>query len=178
MDSTPDINGKDIMNHFLVYPIEYKGERQYVVCRVRENSSGRSLYIHGVYSEDNIQKIKEKRPLQTHTTTQERVQRGDVSLYDRIIANFFNQGNGQNADDAKYSIRAWHGNGLAELIDKFRLQFIGTGEGGQAHGYGLYFAKERTVSEGYVERLANRHQVIEMVRPTKVLSGKSISSRE
>ncbi len=91
MDSAPDINGKGITNHFLVYPVEYKEERQYVMCRVRENSSGRSLYIHGVYSEKDIIKIIEKRPLQTHTTTQERVQRGDVSLYDKIITNFFNQ---------------------------------------------------------------------------------------
>ena len=153
MDSTPDINGKDIMNHFLVYPIEYKGERQYVMCRVRENADGRNLYIHGVYSKADIEK-KTAALSQTRSSVQGRTQTGGGNLYDSIIANFFDQGNGQNADDAKFSLRAWHGNGLAELIDKFRLQFIGTGEGGQAHGYGLYFAGERETSERYKNELA------------------------
>lgn len=43
--------------------------------------------------------------------------------------------------------RAWHG--TPHNFDAFTLQAIGTGEGAQAHGWGLYFAQDRDVSEGY-----------------------------
>ena len=46
---------------------------------------------------------------------------------------------------------AWHGSPY--LFTAFDLGAIGTGEGAQAHGWGLYFAKEREISEGYKARL-------------------------
>ena len=49
---------------------------------------------------------------------------------------------------------AWHGS--PHTFQKFDLGAIGTGEGAQAHGWGLYFAQDREVSERYKERLASR----------------------
>lgn len=46
---------------------------------------------------------------------------------------------------------AYHG--TPHRFDEFSLDAIGTGEGAQAHGWGLYFAGSRDVSEGYRERL-------------------------
>lgn len=46
---------------------------------------------------------------------------------------------------------AYHG--TPHRFDEFSLDAIGTGEGAQAHGWGLYFAGSREVSEGYRERL-------------------------
>lgn len=43
--------------------------------------------------------------------------------------------------------RAWHGSPFK--FSKFTLKHIGEGEGGQAHGYGLYFAKDRAVATNY-----------------------------
>lgn len=43
--------------------------------------------------------------------------------------------------------RAFHGS--AYTFDKFTLEHIGSGEGAQAHGWGLYFALDRKVAEGY-----------------------------
>ena len=40
---------------------------------------------------------------------------------------------------------AWHGS--PHVFDSFDLGAIGSGEGSQAHGWGLYFAKEREISE-------------------------------
>lgn len=60
---------------------------------------------------------------------------------------------------AKASIDAWHGNGLYELIDKFSLKFLGTGEGAQVHGWGLYFAKSRKVGERYKLSLSERDKI-------------------
>jgi len=47
---------------------------------------------------------------------------------------------------------AWHG--TPHDFREFLLSMIGTGEGAQAHGWGLYFAQDRKVSQGYKERLS------------------------
>ena len=52
-----------------------------------------------------------------------------------------------------YNQTAWHGS--PHDFDRFDLGAIGTGEGAQVHGWGLYFAANREVSEGYIERLSD-----------------------
>ena len=55
-------------------------------------------------------------------------------------------------DDANiYHQSAWHG--TPHDFAEFLLSAIGTGEGTQVHGWGLYFAKRRWVSERYKEML-------------------------
>jgi len=49
-------------------------------------------------------------------------------------------------------IRAYHGS--PHDFDKFDLSKIGTGEGAQAYGHGLYFAENEGVARGYRNRLA------------------------
>jgi hypothetical protein len=44
---------------------------------------------------------------------------------------------------------AYHG--TPHKVDKFSLDKIGTGEGAQAYGYGLYFAQSRDVAKTYVD---------------------------
>ena len=51
-----------------------------------------------------------------------------------------------------YFQSAYHG--TPHRFDEFSLDNIGTGEGAQAHGWGLYFAENREVSEEYRERLS------------------------
>lgn len=46
---------------------------------------------------------------------------------------------------------AWHGSPFR--FDKFSTENIGTGEGAQAHGWGVYFAGDRNVSESYRKKL-------------------------
>ncbi len=50
--------------------------------------------------------------------------------------------------------RAWHG--TPHIFDQFTLDHIGSGEGVQAHGWGLYFALTRAVAEKYRERLTRK----------------------
>ena len=40
---------------------------------------------------------------------------------------------------------------------KFMLEHIGSGEGVQAHGWGLYFAQDRDVAERYRRVLTSEH---------------------
>jgi hypothetical protein len=50
-------------------------------------------------------------------------------------------------------IRAYHGS--PHDFDRFDLSKIGTGEGAQAYGHGLYFAEKEGVAKGYRESLSN-----------------------
>lgn len=52
----------------------------------------------------------------------------------------------------EYSI-AYHG--TQHHFDSFDLTHIGEGEGHQAHGWGLYFAKNKEASYGYLDKLSN-----------------------
>ena len=47
----------------------------------------------------------------------------------------------------EYNQKAYHGSPYT--FERFDLGAIGTGEGGQAHGWGLYFAKDRKVAAHY-----------------------------
>jgi len=53
---------------------------------------------------------------------------------------------------ANYSIAAHHG--TPHKVDKFSTAKIGTGEGAQAYGWGLYFAENRDVAETYQKGMA------------------------
>lgn len=54
---------------------------------------------------------------------------------------------------AAFSIKAFHG--TPHKVDRFRLDKIGTGEGAQAYGWGLYFAANQSVGEEYRRKLSN-----------------------
>lgn len=51
-------------------------------------------------------------------------------------------------------IRAFHGS--PHDFDRFSMSKIGTGEGAQAYGHGLYFAEAEDVARGYRSRLAGK----------------------
>lgn len=57
--------------------------------------------------------------------------------------------------DPRYMV-AWHGTPYS--FDKFSLEAIGTGEGAQAYGWGLYFAGRRSVAEWYRDTLTKRQK--------------------
>ena len=67
-----------------------------------------------------------------------------------------NNGNG-NYYTQTYNQSAWHGS--PHDFDTFDLGAIGTGEGNQVHGWGLYFAKDRKVSDLYRRELSLIHDV-------------------
>lgn len=53
---------------------------------------------------------------------------------------------------APKGVRAFHGS--PHSFDKFSMDKIGTGEGAQAYGHGLYFAENEDVAQGYKEALS------------------------
>lgn len=58
-----------------------------------------------------------------------------------------------NQGDSYFQTNAWHGS--PHDFDKFMLDHIGTGEGNQSYGWGLYFAGSKEIAEFYKEALSN-----------------------
>jgi GNAT superfamily N-acetyltransferase len=58
--------------------------------------------------------------------------------------------------EAPKGIRAYHGS--PHDFDKFSMDKIGTGEGAQAFGHGLYFAEKEGVAKSYRDALAGRQE--------------------
>lgn len=56
------------------------------------------------------------------------------------------------------AIRAYHGS--PHSFDRFDFSKVGTGEGNQAYGYGLYFAENPAVAKGYKDTLSSTGNAI------------------
>lgn len=63
---------------------------------------------------------------------------------------------------ANFSLSAFHG--TPWNVDRFSTEFIGTGEGRQAFGWGLYFAQDIEVAKGYAEKLSRK-----IINPPEIL---------
>ena len=66
--------------------------------------------------------------------------------------------NGNRINDLKYKIKAYHG--TPHQVEKFTTDKIGTGEGQQVYGWGLYFAGDRNVANWYRNRLTEGRQAV------------------
>lgn len=71
--------------------------------------------------------------------------------FNKSIPNENDLSNYRNANSNIFYQSAWHGS--PHDFDEFDLGAIGTGEGNQAHGWGLYFAKNREVAQAYKDVL-------------------------
>ena len=67
----------------------YQGERQVVFCRARRDVNSNKLYVHEVWTEDEIKDI----PLQTAAKFLNSKPHGGNVLYKSILANFLNNSN-------------------------------------------------------------------------------------
>ena len=76
---------------------------------------------------------------------------------------------GQNAS---FNQLAWHGS--PHVFDHFDLGAIGTGEGARVHGWGLYFAKNREMSEKYRAMLAGKQESVALNGTTYHYQGNKI----
>ena len=72
--------------------------------------------------------------------------------FNKSIPNENDLSNYRNANSNIFYQSAWHGS--PHDFAEFDLGAIGTGEGNQAHGWGLYFAKDKKVSKQYKDVLS------------------------
>lgn len=74
--------------------------------------------------------------------------------FNKSIPNEKDLSNYRNANSNIFYQSAWHSS--PHDFDTFDLGAIGTGEGNQAHGWGLYFAKKKSASRNYQKELSKR----------------------
>ena len=86
---------------------------------------------------------------------------GDQKVYVAFTSNQIksinNRGSFDNNNPDIYFQDAYHG--TPHRFEEFSTDNIGTGEGAQAHGWGLYFAKNKDVSERYRRLLTSGNDV-------------------
>lgn len=80
---------------------------------------------------------------------------------------------GARRSDA-FNQAAYHG--TAYTFDKFTLDHVGSGEGVQAHGWGLYFSLDRQIAEGYRSRVTSYRSVADEL--SRVFAGMDVKTRE
>ena len=74
-------------------------------------------------------------------------------------AQIFPSEDGVAVGPATFSLEAFHG--TPHKVDKFSTEKIGTGEGLQAYGFGLYFAQNKSVAVGYQRGLSANKSTID-----------------
>lgn len=80
---------------------------------------------------------------------------------------------GARRSDA-FNQAAYHG--TAYTFDKFTLDHVGSGEGVQAHGWGLYFSLDRQIADGYRSRVTSYRAVADEL--SRVFAGMDVKTRE
>ena len=63
----------------------------------------------------------------------------------------------ENINELKEEVVLWHGSPYE--FKKFSSQKIGTGEGAQAFGWGLYFTDSKSIAKNYAEKLADTSEI-------------------
>ena len=77
--------------------------------------------------------------------------------------------------DVRFSISGIY-TGSAADYEKPSLQYIGTGEGSQVYGWGLYGSNQRGVADGYAESDALRKERFDPTEKRALFNGKSFAS--
>lgn len=127
----------------------------YVTVSIKEDRNGDLIYYnHNVYNENEyyeqykkIEDAKNATPKPGGSSTGGEVQQ--ASSFNNIITE-----NGE-----VYNQTAYHGTPYS--FEKFDLGAIGSGEGAQVHGWGLYFAKNRRIANKYKEVLGITHGIVQ-----------------
>ena len=136
-----DFNGADIDNGYFCYPIMYQGEKQVVFCRARRDVNSNKIYVHEVWTEDEIRSI----PLQTAAKFSNSKPHGGNTLYKSILADFLNKGNecSKIVDENGEPLVVYHGSDAEfEVFDRTK------GRSGMDI-QGMFFSPWDYESEGY-----------------------------
>lgn len=143
--------------YYLHSNVETNKGKQYVVVTVADKGSGAiDYYNHNIYTEEEYKKIESD----INATLEHRVSStGRFSQNTSLSANLIiypstNIYKKKNLEQYKiYHQKAYHGSPYT--FDHFDLGAIGTGEGAQGHGWGLYFAQDKQIAKAYKDTLSH-----------------------
>ena len=85
-----------------------------------------------------------------------------IAFYPEQIKAIDNRGTFDEGNPNIYYQSAYHG--TPHKFDNFSTEHIGSGEGAQAHGWGLYFAANKNVSENYRKNLIDNHSTYDSIK--------------
>ena len=142
--------------YYLHSKVNFNGEDHYVIVDIKEDIHGGMMYYtHNIFTEEEYRKENKKREDAKLATPKPRISSPGV---EKQQASSFNNIITENGE--VYNQSAYHG--TPHSFERFDLGAIGTGEGAQAHGWGLYFAADKKIAdERYRKRLTNDQYVIE-----------------
>lgn len=142
--------------YYLHSKVNFNGEDHYVIVDIKEDIHGGMMYYtHNIFTEEEYRKENKKREDAKLATPKPRISSPGV---EKQQASSFNNIITENGE--VYNQSAYHG--TPHSFEQFDLGAIGTGEGAQAHGWGLYFAADKKIAdERYRKRLTNDQYVIE-----------------
>ena len=75
-----------------------------------------------------------------------------AEMYDKL--NFVKESEKNLPQGVKMQVAAWHGSPYE--FDKFTTEAMGTGEGAQLFGWGLYFTDQKSIGEWYAKTLSDK----------------------
>lgn len=146
------LNGKPIMMPILLNKYNNRGDYHVVQSYYARNTN--MAYYDLLLSGDLIYINKERL---SNNPKNQPPWLGGIKLSRSFINSIPNENDLDNLrkkHNYQYYQSAWHGS--PHDFDTFDLGAIGTGEGNQAHGWGLYFAKKKSVSMNYKKVLSKR----------------------
>ena len=175
-----DFNGADIDNGYFCYPIMYQGEKQVVFCRARRDVNSNKIYVHEVWTEDEIRGI----PLQTAAKFSNSKPHGGNTLYKSILADFLNKDNecSKIVDENGEPLVVYHGSDADfDVFDKTK---------GRANMdiQGMFFSPWELDSKGYganvrafflnIRKPANEGQGYKALNRRRGQNGAGVKARE
>lgn len=149
------LNGKPIMIPILLNKYNNRGDYHVVQSYYARNTN--MAYYDLLLSGDLIYINKERL---SNNPKNQPPWLGGIKLSRSFINSIPNENDLDNLrkkHNYQYYQSAWHGS--PHDFDEFDLGAIGTGEGNQVHGWGLYFAKDKKVSDLYRRELSLIHDV-------------------
>lgn len=143
--------------YYLHSNVETNKGKQYVVVTVADKGSGAiDYYNHNIYTEEEYKKIESdiNATLEHRVSSTGRFSQNTSLSSDLIIYPSTNIYKKKNLEQYKiYHQKAYHGSPY--IFDHFDLGAIGTGEGAQGHGWGLYFAQDKQIAKSYKDTLSH-----------------------
>ena len=129
-----DFGGADLYNGYFCYPMMYQGERQVVFCRVRRDMNSNKLYVHEVFTEDEIK----DNSFQTVAQSLNSKPHGGNVLYKSILTDFLNKDNtvSKVVDENGEPLVVYHQ--TRNMFDSFDVRHEGAGRNDSETPYGVF----------------------------------------
>lgn len=158
---------KDTNGATVIVPVELDQKRQSQQYEVNilnnaygkgdENGTNYNWFIEHNMKKGRVVYINRKKTAEwLQSNSSDSAIEGDLlgNLPNNIIPNEDDLRNEREANEGYYQ-SAYHG--TPHSFEQFDLGAIGTGEGNQAHGYGLYFAADRKIADNYRKMLTGKY---------------------